>query len=78
MAQSHSEGWRVVEVTGIGVGELWFDAVSDGLSKTRAERKARNEARWIAIPEQSDRPEDWGEQWLNGELEVDDYAEVEA
>lgn len=66
--------WQVAEVTGIGVGELWFDTVADGLSQDVAERRASHSDNYIAIPETGEMPDDWGEQFLNGELEDDPYA----
>ena len=67
-------GWQVVEVTGIGIGELWFETVADGLRQDTAESRAARQDNHIAIPEPAEMPEDWGEQWINDELEVDDYA----
>lgn len=60
--------WQVVEVTGIGHDELWFDVVEDALTKRRAQRKASGADEYIAIPE-NEVPDDWGDQWLDGELE---------
>lgn len=65
--------WQVVEVTGVGNGELWFDVVEQGLRRPEAQAKAGRNERHIAIPEPSEQPDDWGEKWLNNELEVDDY-----
>lgn len=65
--------WQIAEVTGIGAGELWFETVESGLSQDSAERKAQLEERHIAIPE-NELPDDWGKQWLDGELEDDPYA----
>ena len=70
---STAETWQVAKVTGIGVGELWFDAVETGLSQNSAERKAQREESHIAIPE-NELPDDWGQQWLDGDLEDDPYA----
>jgi hypothetical protein len=66
--------WQVAEVTGIGVGELWFDTVADGLTQDAAETRARRKENHIAIPETGEMPDDWGDQFLNGELEDDPYA----
>jgi len=66
--------WQVAEVTGIGVGELWFDTVADGLSQETAERRASRSDNYIAIPETGEMPDDWGKQFLKGELEDDPYA----
>jgi hypothetical protein len=66
--------WQVVEVTGIGIGELWFDSVRDGLSQRQAERRAGKQDSYIAIPETDEMPEDWGQQFLDGELKTDPYA----
>ncbi|ELY96524.1 hypothetical protein [Natrialba taiwanensis] len=67
--------WQVAEGTGIGIGELWFDTVADGLTQRAAEDRARGVDNHVAIPEPTEMPEDWGEQFLNGELEDDPYAE---
>ena len=67
--------WQVVKVTGIGVGELWFETVADGLEQSEAETRAGRRTKHIAIPELGEMPEDWGEQFLAGELEDDPYAE---
>ena len=72
--ESATDQWQVVEITGIGHGELWFDVVEDGLQERDAQRQAaRSEPQYIAIP-MNELPDDWGEQWLNGELEDDPYA----
>lgn len=67
--------WQVVEVTGIGVDELWFDAVDEGLTQRAAEDRATGVDNHIAIPETGEMPDDWGQQFLDGELEDDPYAE---
>ena len=67
-------GWQLVEVTGIGIGELWFETVADGLTQQSAESRASRRDKYLAVPEPAEGPDDWGEQWLEGELEVDDYA----
>ncbi len=67
--------WQVAEVTGIGAGELWFETVDDGLSQRSAEIQASRADKHIAIPETGEMPDDWGEQFLNGELESDPYTE---
>jgi hypothetical protein len=64
----------VVEVTDIGIGELWFESIRDGLSQRQAERRARKQDSYIAIPETDEMPEDWGQQFLDGELKTDPYA----
>lgn len=66
--------WQVVEVTGIGDGELWFETVADGLSERPAQLRANKDQRYIAIPEPQTMPDDWGEQFLAGELEDDPFA----
>jgi hypothetical protein len=68
-----ADQWQVAEVTGIGLGELWFDVVEDGLTKRRAQNRAGGVDRYIAIP-MNELPDDWGDQFLNGELEDDPYA----
>jgi hypothetical protein len=69
-----TDQWQIVEVTGIGHGELWFEVVEADLSKRDAQRRAaRGEEEHIAIP-MDEVPDDWGDQWLNGELEDDPYA----
>ena len=65
--------WQVAEVTGIGTDELWFDTVEDELTKRRAQNRAGGVDRYIAIP-MNELPDDWGEQFLNDELEADPYA----
>jgi len=45
-----SEHWQVVKVTGVGIGELWFDGVTTEVSEERAKELARRERRWIAVP----------------------------
>jgi hypothetical protein len=74
MSNSAESVWQVVEVTGIGHDELWFDVVEDGLTRGRAQRKASGADEYIAIPE-NEVPDDWGDQWLDGELESDPYAQ---
>jgi hypothetical protein len=75
MSETESDAtWQVVEVTGIGIGELWFESVRDGLSQRQAERRAQKQDSYIAIPETDEMPEDWGQQFLDGELETDPYA----
>jgi len=68
-----TDRWQVVEVTGVGSGELWFDVIETGLTKRRAQNRAGGVDRYITIP-MNDLPDDWGEQFLNGELEDDPYA----
>lgn len=65
--------WQVAEVTGIGADEMWFDTVEDELTKRRAQNRAGGVDRYIAIP-MNELPDDWGEQFLNDELEADPYA----
>ena len=67
------QNWQVAKVTGIGKDELWFDVVEDDLGKQQAHHRARGSERYIAIP-MNEVPDDWGEQWLNGDLEDDPYA----
>ncbi len=74
-SEEHADAtWQVARVTGIGAGELWFDQIEGGLSKREAQCKADNGENYIAIPE-NELPDDWGEQWLDGELESDPYAQ---
>jgi hypothetical protein len=42
--------WQVVEITGVGLGELWFDEVADELTQREAERRASNRERYVAVP----------------------------
>jgi hypothetical protein len=67
------QNWQVAKVTGIGKGELWFDVVEGDLGKKQAHHRARGSERYIAIP-MNEMPDNWGEQWLNGDLGDDPYA----
>lgn len=42
--------WQVVEITGVGSGEMWFDVVADELSQDDAETKADQDERHVAVP----------------------------
>lgn len=42
--------WQVVEVTGVGIGELWFDVVQEELDRETAESKASMAERRVAVP----------------------------
>jgi len=68
-----TDRWQVVEVTGVGSGELWFDVVDNDLTKRRAQNRAGGVDRHMAIP-MNEVPDDWGEQWLNDDLGDDPYA----
>lgn len=69
-----SEYWQVVRVTGVGLGELWFDGVTTEVSQERAEELARKEADWIAVPIPYEPTEDErAEMDRNFDLQVDDY-----
>jgi len=47
MSEDH---WQVIEVTGVGIGELWFDTVDQDLSQQAAEQAAERNERWVAVP----------------------------
>jgi len=47
---SDEEHWQVVEITGVGLGEMWFDVVAEELDKRTAERRASNRERYVAVP----------------------------
>ena len=42
--------WQVVEITGVGLGEMWFDVVADELSRDAAETRASRHERHVAVP----------------------------
>lgn len=41
--------WQVVEITGVGIGEAWFDQIRYGLTKSQAQDKAKKRDDWVAI-----------------------------
>ena len=42
--------WQVVEITGVGLGEMWFDVVQDDLTQQDAQRRAERRDRHVAVP----------------------------
>jgi len=42
--------WQVVEITGVGLGEMWFNVVSEGLTQRQAETRSANRDRHVAVP----------------------------
>jgi len=42
--------WQLVEITGVGLGEMWFDTVAEDLHQDEAERRASNRDRYVAVP----------------------------
>jgi len=42
--------WQVVEITGVGLGEMWFEVVADELSRDDAETRASRQERHVAVP----------------------------
>lgn len=66
-----TDRWQVVEITGVGMGEMWFDVVKSTLPKYRAESLASREARHVAVP-MSARADT--AKVLEHEEPVDDYA----
>jgi hypothetical protein len=47
---SDDDHWQLIEITGVGLGELWFDVVADELDQRTAERRASNRERYAAVP----------------------------
>lgn len=47
---SKDSHWQVVKITGVGLGEMWFDEVADELSQREAERRAGKRERYVAVP----------------------------
>jgi hypothetical protein len=47
---SKDRHWQVVKITGVGLGEMWFDEVADGLTQREAERRASKRERYVAVP----------------------------
>ncbi|USZ73772.1 hypothetical protein [Natronosalvus halobius] len=47
---NETDHWQVVEITGVGIGEMWFDVVADELSQDVAERRAGQRDRHVAVP----------------------------
>jgi len=45
-----SNHWQLVEITGVGIGELWFDVVADELDQATAESRADRNERHVAVP----------------------------
>jgi hypothetical protein len=52
-----ADGWQVVEVTGVGFGEMWYEIVVDGVPRDVAESRANRRAFHVAIPMPSRGPE---------------------
>lgn len=48
--KSERAHWQVVEITGVGLGEMWFDEVADDLTRDEAERRASKNERHVAVP----------------------------
>lgn len=42
--------WQVVEITGVGIGEMWFDVVDDELPQDTAETRADSRDQHVAVP----------------------------
>lgn len=42
--------WQIVEITGVGIGEMWFEVVDDSLSQESAEQRADQRDRYVAVP----------------------------
>jgi len=68
-----SDHWQVVQVTGIGHGELWFDKVTEEVTHRRAEELARKEPDYIAVPTPYDPTEAETELIDKEGFVVDDY-----
>jgi len=49
-SESGANHWQVVEITGVGLGEMWFDEVADELTQREAEHRAANRERYVAVP----------------------------
>ena len=47
MSDAH---WQLVEITGVGLGEMWFDTVAEDLTQDEAERRASSRERYVAVP----------------------------
>ena len=45
-----TDHWQLVEITGVGLGEMWFNKVADDLTQREAERRASNRERYVAVP----------------------------
>ena len=63
-----ADHWQVVEISGVGIGEMWFDVVRDGLPQDEAERRAGRRDRYVSVPMSFDPDEPVG----IGQV-VDDY-----
>jgi hypothetical protein len=50
MSESDTDHWQVVEITGVGIGEMWFDVVAEDLSQETAEQRADQRDRYVAVP----------------------------
>ena len=50
MSESGTGYWQIVEITGVGLGEMWFDVVADELSRDDAESRASRQKRHVAVP----------------------------
>jgi hypothetical protein len=47
---SGTKHWQLVKITGVGLGEMWFDQVADELTQREAEQRAANRDRYVAVP----------------------------
>lgn len=65
--------WQVVRVTGVGLGELWFDVEHKRLTQNQAEDEARRADDLIAIPMSYDPTDEESREILGGGKVVDDY-----
>ncbi len=67
----------VARVQGVGLGELWYEKVRDGLTQRQAERRAQREPDLIAIPTPYDPTEEERSRFWDSEgnrtKRVDDY-----
>lgn len=65
--------WQVIEIDGVGIGELWFDVVDDGISRSEAEKRARTRPRLVAVPEPYEPKGDDREKMNEPGAVVDDF-----
>ena len=45
-----AKDWQLVEITGVGIGEMWYDLVEDELTENNARRRAARNKDWHAVP----------------------------
>jgi len=48
--QNPADHWQVVKITGVGLGEMWFDPVKENITQQKAERRASKRERYVAVP----------------------------